>query len=175
MPKTMTYLLKNDGDSIEIAAYDNLIKPQFPSYEVFWQKFVVPLTHRPGDKQLKTDLELKNIGKGHSELCMVQLHYTVLCQLDRSRRMMLAPNFSIDHLIFALSSLVGAQDCAFELLARFKNPSAYDPWLEKKKKETTPLAAKKHSPSGSEAILIHCRISENIETIWFTAAHLLAS
>lgn len=138
----MTYPLKTEGDGVEIAAYDVLIKPLFPSYEVFWQKFVVPLTHRPGDKQLKTDTELALISKGHAELCLAQLHYTVLRQLDRTRRLMLDPQFGVDHLVFALSTLVGSQDCAFELLERFKNPTAYDPWLDKKKKGISTVGSK---------------------------------
>jgi len=138
----MTYPIKTEGDGIEVAAYDVLIKSYFPSYEVFWQKFVVPLSHRPGDKQLKTDAELAVIGKGHAELCLAQLHYSVLRQLDRSRRLMLDPNFSVDHLVFALSTLVGAQDCAFELLERFANPAIYDPWLDKKKKGSSVVGSK---------------------------------
>lgn len=140
--KNMTYSLKDEGDPIEIASYDVLIKPQFPSYEVFWQKFVVPLSHRPGDKQLKTDAELATIGKGHAELCLAQLHYSVLRQLDRTRRLMQDPHFGVDHLVFALSTLVGAQDCAFEVLERFKNPTAYDPWLNKKQKGSSILGSK---------------------------------
>ncbi len=138
----MTYSLKTDGDAVEIAAYDDFIKPHFPSYEVFWQKFVVPLTHRPGDKQLKTDAELAAIAKGHAELCLAQLHYSMLRQLDRSRRIMRDANFGVDHLVFALSTLVGAQDCAFELLERFTNPTAYDPWLDKKKKGSSIIGSK---------------------------------
>ena len=132
--RTMTYSLKTDGFDVELTAYDDFIKPQFPSYEIFWQKFVVPLTHRPGDKQLKTDVELAAIGKGHKELCLAQLHYTVLLQLDRSRRLMRYRRFRVDHLVSALSTLVGAQDCAFELLERFADPTEYDPWLDKKVK-----------------------------------------
>ncbi len=130
----MTYSLKNDGLGVEITAYDDFIKPQFPSYEVFWQKFVVPLTRRPADKQLKTDADLVLIGKGPAEICIAQLHYTVLLQLDRSRRLLCASRFGLDHLVFGLSALVGAQDCAFELLQRFTNPAAYDPWLSHQKK-----------------------------------------
>lgn len=138
----MTYSLKTDGYDVELKAYDGFIKPHFPSYEVFWQKFVVPLTHRPGDKQLKTDAELAAVGKGHAELCLAQLHYTVLLQLDRSRQLMRSPSFSVDHLVFALSTLVGAQDCAFELLERFANPTAYDPWLDRRKKKGSAIGSK---------------------------------
>jgi hypothetical protein len=131
----MAYSLKTDGyGEIETHTYDKFIKPDFPSYEVFWQKFVVPLTHRPGDKQLKTDVELASIGKGHADLCLAQLHYTVLLQLDRSSGLMRESRFDVHRLVFALSALVGAQDCAFELLERFKNPTRYDPWLIKGKK-----------------------------------------
>lgn len=138
----MTYSLKSDGYDVELTAYDDFIKPHFPSYEVFWKKFVVPLTHRPGDKQLKTDAELAAISKGPADLCLAQLHYTVLLQLDRSRLLMRNRRFSVSHLVFALSTLVGAQDCAFELLERFTNPKAYDPWLDKKKMKGGAIGSK---------------------------------
>jgi hypothetical protein len=138
----MAYSIEDEGyGEIETRTYPEFIKPQFPSYEVFWLKFVVPLTHRPGDKQLKTDAELALIGKGHADLCLAQLHYTVLLQFARCIGLM-RESFDIHRLVFGLSALVGAQDCAFELLERFKNPTAYDPWLIKKKKGSSIIGSK---------------------------------
>jgi len=128
----MTYTLQADGDGIEKALYTLLISPRFPSYETFWQKFVVPLTNRPKNVQLKTDDELASIGKGDHELCLAQLHYSVILHLGRAHQLRQNANYGLDHLVFSLSAIVGAQDVAFELLERFKNPTSYGAWLGKR-------------------------------------------
>ena len=125
----MPYTLQADGDAIEQHLYAPLIQPGFPSYEVFWDKFVTPLTNRPVDVHLKTDADLAAIGKGDHELCIAQLHYSVLRHLGRALALRQSAGYSLDHLVFSLSSIVGAQDVAFELLQRFKNPGAYGAWL----------------------------------------------
>lgn len=43
----MKYTLPADGNGIEQNLYTPLIQPHFTSYEVFWQKFVIPITNRP--------------------------------------------------------------------------------------------------------------------------------
>jgi hypothetical protein len=126
----MPHTLKADGDQIEQQLYAPLIQPHFPSYEVFWDKFVIPLTNRPVDIQLKTDADLATIGKGDHDICIAQLHYSVLRHLGRAYVLRQNENYSLDHLVCSLSSIVGAQDVAFELLQRFKHPSNYGAWLE---------------------------------------------
>jgi hypothetical protein len=128
----MPYTLQADGDGIEQMLFGPLIQPRFPSYEVFWQKFVVPLTNRPANVQLKTDPDLVAIGKGDHDLCLAQLHYSVLRHLGRAFQLRQDHNFGLDHLVFSLSAIVGAQDVAFELLERFRNPISYGAWLGKK-------------------------------------------
>jgi hypothetical protein len=128
----MHYTLQTDGDGIEKRLYAPLIQPRFPNYEVFWQKFVVPLTNRPTNVQLKTDTDLAVIGKGDHDLCLAQLHYSVLRHLGRAYQLRQDANYGLDHLVFSLSAIVGAQDVAFELLERFQNPTSYGPWLGKR-------------------------------------------
>jgi len=128
----MKYSLQTDGDGIEINLYPSLIKPHFSNYEIFWEKFVTPLTNRPKNVQLKTDSELSAIGKGPHEVCLSQLHYSALRHIARAHTLRQEQNYGLDHLVFSLSSIVGAQDVAFELLERFKNPSLYGPWLGKR-------------------------------------------
>ncbi|HNR90653.1 MAG TPA: hypothetical protein PKM65_20120 [Spirochaetota bacterium] len=130
----MTYSLKVDGDYFEKTYYNTIILKDFPSYEIFWVKYITLLTNRPKNIQLKTDSELQLIGKSHHELCLAQLHYTVLRQLIRTFQVTATNPFTTDHLIFSISTLIGAQDCAFELLERFSKPTKYDPWINKKQK-----------------------------------------
>ncbi len=128
----MAYTLQADGDGIEQQLYAPLIQPYFPSYEVFWQKFVIPLTNRPIDIHCKSDSALAAIGKGDHELCLSQLHYSVLRHLGRAFQLRKERNYGLDHLVFSLSAIVGAQDVAFELLERFTNPTSYGTWLGKR-------------------------------------------
>lgn len=125
----MTHSLAADGDGLE-KHYDSLlIQRYFPSYEAFWRDYIIPLTLRPHGIHLKTDAQLAADGKGPEEICNAQLHYSTLAHLGRAFQLRQYPQFSTDHLIFSLSSIVGAQDVAFELLQRFANPGKYGPWL----------------------------------------------
>jgi hypothetical protein len=162
----MPYTLQSDGDAIEKSLFSPLIQPHFPSYEVFWQKFVTPLTRRPADIQFRTDTELATIGFGPEHVCIAQLHYTVLVQLGRclslctqqdfavGHRVLdmsclcMRQEFSVNHLVWAMSCLVGAQDVAFELLERFatRGSGTYDPWLDKR-----PRDAARNVKGGKEA------------------------
>lgn len=126
---SMSYSLAIHGDGAEKDLYSSLIQPSFPSYEVFWQKFVIPLTNRPSNIQIRTDSSLAEIGKTPHDVCLAQLHYSVLRHLGRAHALRQNHAFGLDHLIFTLSAIVGAQDVAFELLERFRNQASYDPWL----------------------------------------------
>ena len=128
----MPYTLLEHVDAIEVSLFAPLIQPSFPSYETFWQKFVIPLTNRPANIQLRSDAELAALGFGPHHVCLAQLHYTILRQLARCYQLAQDPRFGIDHLVFAMSSLVGSQDVAFELLERFAHPATYNPWLDKR-------------------------------------------
>lgn len=125
------YNLTNDGDGYEQHYYHLFIQNEFPHYEIFWQKFVTPLTRRPVSIQIKDDSELLQMGRTANDVCIVQLHYSVLRHLIRAYELRQARMMGIDHVLFGLSALCGAQDVAFELLERFQNPTRYDPWAEK--------------------------------------------
>lgn len=60
----MAFTLAVDGDSLEQACSSQFLSSDLPAYEKFWLKHVVPLTNRPGDRQLKDDAALAAIGKG---------------------------------------------------------------------------------------------------------------
>ena len=124
-----TFTLANHGDNYERCYYHLFIATEFPSYEAFWQRFVVPLTNRPVDIHFKTAQQLNAIGKGDHEICIAQLHYSVLRHLARAYVLKEQPHIDLDELTEGMVRLTGAQDIAFELLERHQNPGQYDPWL----------------------------------------------
>ena len=125
----MAYNLLSDGDGYERRYYQAFIKAEFASYEAFWVKHVAPLTNRPTDIYFKTDAELAMAGKTVQDVCVAQLHYTVLRHLGRVYDIRLVGSVGIDAITEGLVRLSGAQDVAFELLERYTNPTPYDPWL----------------------------------------------
>lgn len=127
------YRLAIDGDDFERHYWGQFIKNQFPSYEAFWMKFVVPLTNRPYDINFKTDAELKKINKTKADLCVAQLNYSVLTHLSRCFEVLRILRDSTgmeqaDLLLEGMTRLVGAQDNAFELLERLNRSCCYDPF-----------------------------------------------
>jgi hypothetical protein len=76
----MTYTLAEHGDGFEQAASPAFLKRDFPAYQEYWQRYVVPLTNRPLNVQLQNDASLAAIGKGPEDVAMAQLHYTVFRQ-----------------------------------------------------------------------------------------------
>lgn len=126
------YRLAIDGDYYEQKYWSLFIQNQFQSYEDFWIKNIVPLTNRPVDIHFKTDQELTKIGKTANEICIAQLHYSILRHLARVFDILTKGNIDLDNLTEGMSRLCGALDVAFELLERHQNSSKYDPWLEKK-------------------------------------------
>lgn len=134
------YRLATDGDQLEKDYWLLFIKNEFPSYEKFWLKFVAPLTNRPDNINFKTNGELAVLNKSEVDLCIAQLNYSTLRHLIRCFRVkeLLTNTFGMDKidqqldlLIEGLTRLVGAQDNAFELLERIKNPNGYTPFTEK--------------------------------------------
>ena len=126
--------LQNDGDSFEKHYYDLFIAKEFPSYEQFWLKFVVPMTNRPKDIHLKSSRELSAIGRGDHDICISQLHYSILRHLARACEIRTIHPLNINGLTEGMVRLAGAQDVAFELLERYLNPGNYDPWVSGGKK-----------------------------------------
>lgn len=125
------YRLAIDGDDFEQHCWNLFVKDQFPSYESFWLKSVVPLTNRPNNIHFKTNVELVAISKSESDLCVAQLNYSILRHLMRcfkTLKILETPSGvdqQLDLLQEGMARLVGAQDNAFELLERVKNPSKY--------------------------------------------------
>jgi len=88
------------------------------------------VTTRPTGMGFKSDTELASIGCGPEDMCLAQLHYTVLGHLSVAfnyRRISQpeAPDFT--HAVIRLSS---ALDVADEILGRIDQPGKYDPWDE---------------------------------------------
>ncbi len=133
----MEYRLAIDGDDREKRAWSLFLQSEFPSYERFWLKHVVPLTKRPASIHLKDDATLGAERKTDEDIAIAQLHYTILKHLlwaQQARQTQPVDEFT---LFVGLSSLTGAQDVAFELLQRYTNRGKYDPWTESKAKVKT--------------------------------------
>jgi len=128
-----TYIIQSDGDPFEKRYWNDFISNEWPEYELFWQKHVTPLTNRPSNLHFKDDATL--ISEGHSveDICIAQLHYSILRHLGHIYGLLQNPHPYIDQLTEVFVRIVGAQDIAFELLERYTNPGGYDPWLPKKR------------------------------------------
>ena len=131
-----TYRLAIDGDDLERYYWGLFIKDQFPSYEIFWLKFVVPLTNRPNDIHFKNNSELVKIGKSESDICIAQLNYSIFRHLIRCFEIRkIIDNTSrinqLDLILEGMTRLVGCHDIAFELLERLANPADYKPFIMK--------------------------------------------
>ncbi|HYX07699.1 MAG TPA: hypothetical protein VE912_13305 [Bacteroidales bacterium] len=127
-----TYTLSNDGDRIEQYNLNRFLNSEFHAYEKFWQKHVIPLTNRPQNIHFKDTAQLKAIGKSGNDICIAQLHYSILRHLHRTYdiRQISTLNFQLFELTDGFVRLSGTLDIAFELLERYKNPKKYDPWVE---------------------------------------------
>ncbi len=129
--KILTHRLAIDGDDYEKLAWGQFLQTEFPSYELFWLKHVVPLTNRPKDIHSKDDTALAAIGKNAEDLAIAQLHYTVLRHLIGAQKLRQTGEIDDFGLFVGLSCLCAAQDVAFELLQRYTKRGNYDPWLER--------------------------------------------
>lgn len=122
------YTLRSDGDPLEKRCDALFIARDFPSYEVFWQKFVTPISRRPIDTGFLTDFQLARELKTAQDVCIAQLHYSVLLHLARAYDLMQLEIPGSTELLFGLTALGGAQDAAFELLERFQHRHKYAAW-----------------------------------------------
>lgn len=71
-----TYTLAADGDKIEQSGWSLFGKGKFPNYEIFWQRYIVPLTNRPTDIHLSPTATLEQ-----SEIATI--HYTIYYNFHR--------------------------------------------------------------------------------------------
>ena len=126
----MVYNLEDNGDRIEMLSWKKFLKNEFGSYEVFWQKYIIPLTNRPRNIHFKSNVELSEVGKTENDICIAQLHYSILRHLARCYEIKTSRLLNLDLLTEGIVRLVGCQDIAFELLERVRNPNKYSPWSE---------------------------------------------
>lgn len=121
----MGYSLAVDGDVIEKQAYKDFLRASFSAYEIFWQKFVVPLTGRPKHIFFKDDSELRDMfpNEGlkilHERVCIAQLHYSVLIFLTNAYTSSRNAGRDFQELIRFFSNLYSALDVSTELFARY--------------------------------------------------------
>lgn len=125
------YRLAIDGDGYEQKYWSLFIQNKFQSYEDFWIENIVPLTNRPSNIHFKKDQDLPD-GKTGQDICIAQLHYSILRHLARAFDIFIKDNIDLDDLTDGMTRLCGALDVAFELLERFENSANYDPWLARK-------------------------------------------
>lgn len=124
------YTLASDGDDIEKRSNNLFLSSEFPSYEKFWQANIVQLTGRPSTIHFLDDGQLAAIGKNDEDICIAQLHYTILRHLFRAYSLKQVNPLDIDQFVEGIARLSAALDVADELLERCRNRGTYNPWQE---------------------------------------------
>ncbi len=134
--KTIKILDEVGGDRFEKAYYDIFLQNEFSNYEKFWQKYVVPLTNRPADLNLLDPVELSKRGNDDRDVCIAQLHYTVLMHLIRVYNIRQIKTLNLDEFTEGIVRLSASTDVADELLGRMTSKEKYDPWNEEHEKDS---------------------------------------
>jgi len=144
----MAYTLQKNGDSFEQHYWIAFLKSDFPNYEKYWAKHIVPLTKRPDNVHFKPSQQLTDEGYTADDICKAQLHYTTFRHLVRAFEILnilkgKSPQTILDMDILSegLFHIAAAQDVAFEFLQRVATPNQFDPWAPKKKESVTNQAA----------------------------------
>jgi hypothetical protein len=143
--------LAGDGDRFEQLYWNAFVAERFPSYECFWLAHVAPLTYRGTDSlstdlriRFRTDAELAAEDRGHEDVAIAQLHYTLLLHVGRvwellDRALAFTSNDARKGLTFdaydffeSFTRLSGASDVADELLERRRvcGSATYPAWDE---------------------------------------------
>jgi hypothetical protein len=167
-----SYRLAIDGDSYEQKYWSLFIQNNFQGYEDFWIENIVPLTNRPTNIHFKTDQELAKIGKTANDICVAQLHYSILRHLARVFNIFRKGNVDLDDLTDGMTRLCGALDVAFELLERHQNPTAYDPWLAMKD-NSGKMGSKEARENWERKLKSSNNFQENIKWIRYYRNHLV--
>jgi len=180
----MNHKILKEGDDIEQKAFLLFASQKFPSYEVFWNKFVYSLTLRPTDicfkedALLKRDFPAETIALIHERICIAQLHYSTLKFMLSAFENIDKTSKNIEAFEYFFSCLFSALDISAELCARygrFKNKpvslDAFDPKAIYKGKRLREKFTKKFNyPSNIQKIreyrnnLIHGRIPFSAKT-----------
>lgn len=134
----MNYTLGKDGDQLEqYACKVSLLPDRFPSYSVFWESFVVPLTYRPKSVLIRKDSDLSfDAITSHSRICIAQLHYSVLANLIAAWDIMTkkisytSSGVDLSSLTHFFMNIFAAIDIAEELVVRYKDLQSrkFAPW-----------------------------------------------
>lgn len=177
--------ISKDGDDIEKYYWKAFLSSDFPTYESYWAKYIVPMTNRPLNVHFKESSSLISAGYSADDICKAQLHYTTFRHLVRAYEMV---NFlktkvqsilDTDTLAEGLFHVAAAQDVAFEFLQRVAEPNQFDPWAAKKSTSLTKSPASKEARDkwkrvnkyplqdirGYRNHLTHGRMSPNIKEI----------
>ena len=162
------YFLKEDGDGLERNCWEKFIKKDFPSYEKYWQKYVIPLTNRPANSHFKTKEELEKINKGENDVYLAQLHYTVLKHLSRVSEMLeFSKPIGYNKLFEGITRICAALDVADEFLEQNLIPNNYKPWhisseikarKELRKKDNKNATQNVRNISRYRNYLVHCAL-----------------
>jgi len=138
------YSLEKHGDPIERRNHSRFLKSSFPSYEKYWLKEIIPITNRSGTV-FKSDSELVSIGKTRLNCYFAQLHYSVQFHLGVSYGILNSKDSPLEYtkLLFAMTTLLGATDIAFELLQWWTHTDAKRNELIEESKE---ISADKNLP-----------------------------
>lgn len=111
----MAYSLEKDGDKYEIR-YSGFLKTEFPNYEIFWARFIVPLTGRDegrgGGLREGIDPLLENIAMAHYT---VYYHLGVATELQAK----FGQEFS-ENILFHFSSSTEMVERLIFILAKLK-------------------------------------------------------
>lgn len=85
----------------------------------------------PADIGFRSDAELWAVGKCHEDICLAQLHYTVLVHLGEASGLRRAHGIGAENLTHAVVRLSAATDVADELLGRWTWRGSFKPWDER--------------------------------------------
>jgi len=122
----MNHEILREGDDDEKEAFRLFAEQKFPTYEVFWNKFVFSLTQRPQDISFKDDALLQKdfpketITLIHERICIAQLHYSALKFMLSAYKNIDKTAKDIELFEYVFSCLFSALDVSAELCARYE-------------------------------------------------------
>lgn len=126
----MSYTLATSGDDLERSAVPLFLSSDFPEYERYWARDVVPLTGRPTHIHFLDDTSLASAGRTPEDVCKAQLHYTALRNLYFVWQRLQPSTLAFEDFVCAMMRVVSIQDVAFELLERHAHPGHYSSWSD---------------------------------------------
>ncbi len=124
---TETFTIAAHGDDVEKKYWTPFCRGEWPAYELFWQRRVVPVTYRTSDPTSMKTRSTADLPEGFTEydIAIAQLHYTALRHVGRAWEISSAGGVDHDGLSEGMTRLAGALDVADELLQRVTQPGTY--------------------------------------------------